>query len=71
MRRPRMSSICLFAGGQKIGPAKAQLVGGDRAPTADSFSSARPMVDLPEPDSPTMPSRSRPSWKETPRTAST
>ena len=28
------------------------------------------MVDLPEPDSPTMPSFSRPSVNETPRTAS-
>ena len=32
---------------------------------------ARPVWDLPEPDSPTMPRRSRPSVKETPRTAST
>src|SRR3546814_8866086 len=32
---------------------------------------ARPVIDLPEPDSPTMPSFSRPSEKETPRTAST
>ena len=31
---------------------------------------ARPVCDLPEPDSPTMPSRSRPSVKEMPRTAS-
>ena len=32
---------------------------------------ARPVCDLPEPDSPTMPRRSRPREKETPRTAST
>ena len=32
---------------------------------------ARPVWDLPEPDSPTMPRRSRPSSKLTPRTAST
>ena len=32
---------------------------------------ARPVCDLPEPDSPTMPRRSRPSVKDTPRTAST
>ena len=35
-----------------------------------SRSIARPTVDLPEPDSPTMPSFSRPSVNETPRTAS-
>ena len=36
-----------------------------------SLSSARPMVDLPEPDSPTMPTFSRPTVNDTPRTAST
>ena len=52
-------------------PSKAQLVG--RRPGLGGGISpmmARPVVDLPEPDSPTMPSRSRPSEKETPRTAS-
>ena len=34
-----------------------------------SFRSARPIVDLPDPLSPTIPSRSRPSGKETFRTA--
>ena len=34
-----------------------------------SFRSARPIVDLPDPLSPTIPSRSRPSAKETLRTA--
>ena len=36
-----------------------------------SFSSARPVCDLPEPDSPTMPTFSRPTWNDTPRTACT
>ena len=34
-----------------------------------SFRSARPIVDLPDPLSPTIPSRSRPRVKETFRTA--
>ena len=70
MRRPRMPSISRSLAPRRSVPPKRMRSAVIRA-VGSSFSSARPIVDLPEPLSPTMPSFSRPTVNETSRTAST
>ena len=69
IRLPRMVRICAsLALSRSISPNCIWLAS-MRAFFGCRCSSARPTVDLPEPDSPTIASFSRPNWKETPRTA--
>src|SRR5574343_1412550 len=69
MRRPRIARICAALACRRSTSANCKRVASTFALRGCSPSKALPTVDLPEPDSPTMPSFSRPSANETPRTA--
>ena len=70
MRPPRSSRLCRGVQCRRSTPLNASRLAATRASGAVRPRIARPVCVLPEPDSPTMPSRSRPSVNETPRTAS-
>ena len=71
IRAPRMSRICRSDADSRSIPSNSMRRASIRPLRAVRRSRARPVWDLPDPDSPTIPSRSRPSSNETPRTAST
>ena len=71
MRPPRSVAPLRAGGAQQVDARELEPVGADAPAAAAGRIIARPIVDLPEPLSPTMPSFSRPTVSETPRTAST
>ena len=70
MRRPRTARSVASSARRRSVPAKLRRSALTSPGDGTRRRMARPTVDLPEPDSPTMPSFSRPRVKETPRTAS-
>src|SRR5215470_6495173 len=66
-----MSRIADSLAARRSMPSKASRFAVTPPGGGTSRRMARPVIDFPEPDSPTMPSFSRPTSKLTPRTAST
>src|SRR5262245_29372427 len=66
-----MSRIAGSVAARRSTPSNASRFAVTRPGGGTSRRTARPVIDFPEPDSPTMPSFSRPTSKLTPRTAST
>ena len=71
LRRPRMPRISRSLAAARSMPRKRRCRASTCACGGVSFRIARPVMLLPEPDSPTMPTFSRPTVKLTPRTAGT
>jgi hypothetical protein len=71
MRAPRIARIRRSDSVVSSVPSKRMAFAAIRPGGRISRRIARPVSDLPDPDSPTIPRRSRPSVKPTPRTAST
>ena len=71
MRLPRSSRLCCGEQVSKSVSPKRMREARTRASGGVKPMMARPVCDLPEPDSPTIPKRSRPNEKLTDLTAST
>src|SRR5690348_13853842 len=71
MRLPRIERIWRSLAAMRSIPSNDSFLAEIVAAFGVSFRIVRPVSDLPEPDSPTMPTFSRPTLKEMPRTACT